>query len=235
VADDEEASLLAAIAADPDDAQAREVYADWLDKRADPRGEYIRLEAHYHAIPARLAHLAALFDPAWLASVARRYDVAVVDAGQNKIGVIKLVRELTGLGLKDAKDTVDSVARGPQLVVTDVDREVALGVVDRFKSAGALARAVPHGTPTSSVTASRRVALPRGVKVVLASIEAGQRVAAITLVREVCGHRMRDAYDLVEQVIAGTPMTLYANVTTERATELLQRFASIAVVQCTPT
>jgi large subunit ribosomal protein L7/L12 len=235
LSDDDETDLLAAIAADPDDAQAREVYADWLDKRADPRGEYVRLEAHYHAIPARLAQLAAMFDAAWLASVARRYDVVLVDAGPNKIGAIKLVRELTGMGLKDAKDSVVGVARSPQLIVADVDRDVALDVVDRFRATGALARAVPHGTPKSSLPTSRVVALPRGVKVVLASVEPAQRIAAIMMLREVCERGMRDAYRLVEQVIAGTPMTLYADTTIERAAEVLKRFASVGVVECTPT
>jgi large subunit ribosomal protein L7/L12 len=233
VTDDDEATLLAAIAADPEDAQAREVYADWLDKRADPRGEYVRLEAHYHAIPARLVQLAAIFDAAWLARIARHYDVVIVDAGVNKIGVIKLVRELTGKGLRDAKDVVDNVARGPQLVVVDIEREQAVRAVDRFRDTGAVARAVAHGVPLSALPS--RTALPRGVKVVLASVESAQRVAAINIVRDVCGWGIRDAYVLVEQVIAGTPMMMLPDATIERAVEILQRFASIGVVDCTPT
>lgn len=232
---DDEASLLAAIAADPEDEQAREVYADWLDKRADVRGEYVRLEALYHAIPPRMAKLVAQIDPAWLARVARHYDVIVVEAGANKIGVIKLVRELSGLGLKDAKDVVDNVTRGPQRVVAKIDRYAALRIVDRFRETGAVASAVTHGTAASVTATSTTVVLPRGVRVVLESVEPVERIAAITIMRELCGYGIRDAYRLVEQVIKGTPMPLYPNASVEQAGEVVRRFASVGVVRCTPT
>ena len=53
----DEAAFLAAIAAEPADDTRRLVYADWLDERGDPRGEYLRLELQLHEIPARLAVL----------------------------------------------------------------------------------------------------------------------------------------------------------------------------------
>jgi uncharacterized protein (TIGR02996 family) len=40
----DDSQFLAAIAADPRDAALRQVYADWLEERGDPRGEFIRLE-----------------------------------------------------------------------------------------------------------------------------------------------------------------------------------------------
>ena len=42
------------------------------------------------------------------------FDVVLTEAGQQKIGVIKVVRAITGLGLKEAKDVVDSAAQGSQ-------------------------------------------------------------------------------------------------------------------------
>ncbi|MDQ5919626.1 MAG: large subunit ribosomal protein, partial [Patescibacteria group bacterium] len=39
------------------------------------------------------------------------FDVELTDAGANKIGVIKAVREVTGLGLKEAKDLVDAAPK----------------------------------------------------------------------------------------------------------------------------
>ncbi len=45
--------------------------------------------------------------PAEAAEEKTEFDVILKEAGANKIGVIKVVRALTGLGLKDAKDKVD--------------------------------------------------------------------------------------------------------------------------------
>lgn len=39
------------------------------------------------------------------------FDVVLVDAGASKMGVIKLVKEITGLGLKEAKDLVDNAPK----------------------------------------------------------------------------------------------------------------------------
>ena len=49
------------------------------------------------------------------------FDVVLVDAGSGKIGVIKVVRELTGLGLKEAKDLVDGA---PKAVKTGVSKRM---------------------------------------------------------------------------------------------------------------
>jgi large subunit ribosomal protein L7/L12 len=226
--DDDEAQLLAAIAADPEDAQAREVYADWLDKRGDARGEYIRLEAMFHAIPPRLAQLTAALDPAWLAKVGRLYDVVLVEAGANKIGVIKLVREHTGRGLKDAKDIVDDIVRRPHRVVTDVERDVARKVVEVYKQAGAVAQAAPRGeTPIVRPA-------PRGVQVVLVSINPDQRLPAMQLVRELRSCGIREALRLVDKVIAGTPSELVSRATVESARDVIAMFASVGTVECKP-
>ncbi len=228
MADDDEAQLLAAIAADPEAAQAREVYADWLDKRGDVRGEYIRFEALFHLIPARLAQLAAVLDPAWLAKVGRLYDVVLVEAGSNKIGVIKLVREHAKIGLKDAKDIVDRIASRPHRVVTDVERDVARAVVEAYRQAGAVAQAAPRGeTPVIQPA-------PRGVHVVLVSIKPDQRLPAMQLVRELRSCGMREALRLVDKVIAGTPSELVSRTTVDTARELVARCSAIGTAECKP-
>ncbi|TME50677.1 MAG: 50S ribosomal protein L7/L12 [Chloroflexi bacterium] len=51
-----------------------------------------------------------------------------------KIGVIKVVREITGLGLKEAKDLVD---QAPKPVKQGINREEAEGVLKKLKDAGA--------------------------------------------------------------------------------------------------
>lgn len=51
------------------------------------------------------------------------FDVILADAGSNKIGVIKVVRELTGLGLKEAKDLVDGAPKTVKEAVAKADAE----------------------------------------------------------------------------------------------------------------
>ena len=62
------------------------------------------------------------------------FDVILKAAGANKIGVIKVVRALTGLGLKEAKDLVDGA---PQPVKTAVAKEEAEEAKKQLAEAGA--------------------------------------------------------------------------------------------------
>ena len=64
------------------------------------------------------------------------FDVVLKDAGANKIAVIKAVKEATGLGLKEAKEVVDSA---PKTIKEKVAKEEAEKLVDSLKAAGALA------------------------------------------------------------------------------------------------
>jgi uncharacterized protein (TIGR02996 family) len=65
----EDAEFVRAIRDKPDDVTLRLVYADWLDERNDPRGEYIRLKRRLAEITARLTQLGEQIDPTWLAAV----------------------------------------------------------------------------------------------------------------------------------------------------------------------
>ncbi len=62
------------------------------------------------------------------------FDVILAGAGQNKIGVIKVVREITGLGLKEAKDLVDGA---PKPVKTGVSKDDAEDMKKKLVEAGA--------------------------------------------------------------------------------------------------
>jgi large subunit ribosomal protein L7/L12 len=62
------------------------------------------------------------------------FDVVLKDAGGKKIQVIKVVRELTGLGLKEAKDLVDGA---PQAVKTGVSKDEAAQVKAKLEEQGA--------------------------------------------------------------------------------------------------
>ncbi|HVH62532.1 MAG TPA: 50S ribosomal protein L7/L12 [Candidatus Dormibacteraeota bacterium] len=62
------------------------------------------------------------------------FQVILTSPGDAKIGVIKVVREITGLGLKEAKDLVD---QAPKPVKQGVNREEAESVLKKLKDAGA--------------------------------------------------------------------------------------------------
>ena len=62
------------------------------------------------------------------------FDVILTAAGGSKLAVVKLVKELTGLGLKDAKDIVDSA---PKAVKEGVAKDEAEGIKKSLEEAGA--------------------------------------------------------------------------------------------------
>jgi len=62
------------------------------------------------------------------------FDVVLTDAGASKLAVVKLVKELTGLGLKEAKDIVDSA---PSPIKEGVSKDEAEGIQKSLEEAGA--------------------------------------------------------------------------------------------------
>ena len=62
------------------------------------------------------------------------FNVVLKDAGANKIAVIKVVREVTGLGLKEAKDLVDGA---PKTVKEGASKDEAESMKAKFEEAGA--------------------------------------------------------------------------------------------------
>jgi large subunit ribosomal protein L7/L12 len=63
------------------------------------------------------------------------FDVILKEAGASKLKVVKAVKELTGLGLKDAKDIVDSA---PKAVKEAVGKDEAEGIKKSLEEAGAV-------------------------------------------------------------------------------------------------
>ena len=64
------------------------------------------------------------------------FNVMLLEAGANKVSVIKAVREITGLGLKEAKDLVDGAPKAVKEAVAKADAEAA---VKKLVEAGAKA------------------------------------------------------------------------------------------------
>ena len=85
------------------------------------------------AAPVAVAGAAAGAAPA-AAEEKTEFDVILAGAGDNKLGAIKAVREATGLGLKDAKDLVESA---PKPIKTGVSKEEAEALKKALEEAGA--------------------------------------------------------------------------------------------------
>ena len=68
------------------------------------------------------------------AATQTEFDVILSEAGPNKIKVIKVVREITGLGLKDAKDLVDGA---PKPLKEKVSKEAAEEIKTKIEAEGA--------------------------------------------------------------------------------------------------
>jgi large subunit ribosomal protein L7/L12 len=64
------------------------------------------------------------------------FTVTMTSFGANKVGVIKVIREITGLGLKEAKDLVEGV---PSVVKDGVSKADADGIKKKLEDAGAAA------------------------------------------------------------------------------------------------
>jgi large subunit ribosomal protein L7/L12 len=62
------------------------------------------------------------------------FNVVLLEAGANKVSVIKAVREITGLGLKEAKDLVDGA---PKPIKEGVSKDEAATIAKKFTDAGA--------------------------------------------------------------------------------------------------
>ena len=62
------------------------------------------------------------------------FDVELTEIGPNKVKVIKVVREITGLGLKEAKDAVDNA---PKVIKEAVSKEEAEEIKAKFEAEGA--------------------------------------------------------------------------------------------------
>ena len=84
------------------------------------------------AAPVAAAPVAGAAAPA--AEEKTEFDVILKAAGASKLNVIKVVRELTGLGLKEAKDLVESA---PKAIKEAVSKETADDVAKQLEAAGA--------------------------------------------------------------------------------------------------
>ncbi|MCP4101233.1 MAG: 50S ribosomal protein L7/L12 [Lentisphaerae bacterium] len=86
------------------------------------------------AAPVAVAAAPAAGGEAAAAAEKTEFDVILTSFGEKKVGVIKEVRAITGLGLKEAKDLVESA---PKAVKEGVSKEEAEQIKEKLKGAGA--------------------------------------------------------------------------------------------------
>ena len=93
------------------------------------------LKADYGIEPAAAAVVVSAGDGGAAAVEEKTsFDVILVSGGPSKLGVVKIVKELTGLGLKEAKDLVDGA---PKPVKEGVSKAEADDIIAKLKEAGA--------------------------------------------------------------------------------------------------
>jgi len=86
------------------------------------------------AAPVAVAGVAAPAEGGAAAEEKTEFDVVLTDAGASKLGVIKVVREITGLGLKEAKDLVEGA---PKTVKEGASKDEAEKIKEQLVAAGA--------------------------------------------------------------------------------------------------
>lgn len=93
------------------------------------------IEEKYGVSAAAVAAPAGAAEGAPVAEEKTSFNVVLKEAGGNKISVIKVVRDVTGLGLKEAKELVDGA---PKTVKENVDVKEAEEIKAKFVEAGAV-------------------------------------------------------------------------------------------------
>ena len=84
------------------------------------------IETKFGVSAAAVATAGPTAGPAAAVEEKTEFNVVLTGAGANKVGVIKAVRELTGLGLKEAKDLVDGAPKNVKEGIAKADAEAAL-------------------------------------------------------------------------------------------------------------
>jgi large subunit ribosomal protein L7/L12 len=86
------------------------------------------------AAPMMMAGAPAAGAPAAAVEEQTEFDVELTDGGANKLNAIKVVREITGLGLKEAKDIVEAA---PKVIKEAASKEEAESIKKKLEEAGA--------------------------------------------------------------------------------------------------
>ena len=155
------------------------------------------------ATPVAVAGAAAgAADGAAAADAKTDFDVVLVEAGSSKINVIKVVREITGLGLKEAKEKVDSA---PQTIKEAAPEAEANEIKEKLEAAGA-----GDGAAAADAKTDFDVVL----------VEAGSsKINVIKVVREITGLGLKEAKEKVDSA----PQTIKEAAPEAEANEIKEK------------
>ena len=103
-------------------------------KEVNELAEILKTEYGIEPAAAAVAVAAPAAGPAAVVEEKTSFDVVLKAAGANKLAIVKLVKELTGLGLKEAKDLVDSA---PSNLKEGVAKDEADALKKQLEEAGA--------------------------------------------------------------------------------------------------
>lgn len=95
--------------------------------------ELVKVLEDKFGVSAAAPMMMAAAGPAAAAEEKSEFDVELSSTGENKIGVIKAVKEITGLGLKEAKDLVDGA---PKMIKEKVKKEEAELIKSKIQEVG---------------------------------------------------------------------------------------------------
>ena len=142
------------------------------------------------------------------------YSVELREVGANKISVIKVVREITGLGLKETKDLVEAA---PKVVKAGLDQTTANALAARIHATGATV--VVLGPDSKVVTAAPPPPAPAagGSSTVTLVAIGPSKIQVIKIVREATGLGLKAAKDLVEKA----PVTVKTGLAAAEAEALV--------------
>ena len=96
--------------------------------------ELIKAMEEKFGVTAAAATVAAAGPAAAAVEEQTEFNVVLAEAGEKKVNVIKAVRDLTGLGLKEAKEKVDTA---PQVIAEGLSKEAAEDAKKKLEEAGA--------------------------------------------------------------------------------------------------
>jgi large subunit ribosomal protein L7/L12 len=103
-------------------------------KEVSELANYLKAEYNIEPAAAAVAVAAPAAGGAAAAEEKTSFDVILKDAGASKLAVVKLVKEMTGLGLKEAKDAVDGA---PGKIKEGVSKDEAEALKKQLEEAGA--------------------------------------------------------------------------------------------------
>jgi ribosomal protein L7/L12 len=140
--------------------------------------------------------------------------VILQNSGSNKINVIKEIRVITGLGLKESKDIVDKT---PSRVISGIDENSALEIKKRLEDAGAIVSIESSSSIRDHSTSSA------GEYSVILNNTGNNIIEVIKEIREVTHLGLKDSKDIVDTV----PSTVISGVDLNKAEQIKKQFDAI--------